>query len=314
MFIPHLFNLIAMASSAHKAVSPLLSAGSLAAVAYAGTCLALYYAQAKLIFRPLPHLMSTPADSGLPYEDVWIRVEQWAGGEAVSLEAGTLHGWWLPHPGSRQVLLLCHGNYGNISYNLERIRFYYNLGFSVFAFDYRGYGQSTGVGPTEQTTYADAEAAWQYLTAVRQIAPEQITVCGHSMGGAIAIHLAAGQPRMANLIVKSSFTAMKDVVKGRSIYRFFPIEQLLTHPFDSLSKVSQLKVPVLYVHGDQDLDVPAVMSERLYQASPEPKEIWVAKGADHNNIATLLGNAYGETVRAFCSNKAINSFGCLSAG
>lgn len=304
MFTLHLFSLIAMASSADKAMSPLLFAGSLTAIAYAGTCLALYHAQAKLIFRPLPHLMSTPADSGLPYEDVWIPVSQETGAD---LEAGTLHGWWLPNPGSRQVLLLCHGNYGNISYNLERIRFYYNLGFSVFAFDYRGYGQSTGVGPTEQTTYADAEMAWQYLTAVRQIAPEQITVCGHSMGGAIAIHLATQQPRMANLIVKSSFTAMKDVVKGRAIYRFFPIEQLLTHPFDSLSKVSQLKVPVLYVHGDQDRDVPSFMSEHLYRASPDPKEIWLAKGANHNNIATLLGNAYGETVKAFCSNAWLQS-------
>ena len=304
MFTLYLFSLIAMASSANKAISPLLFAGSLAAIAYAGTCLALYHAQAKLIFRPLPDLINTPADHGLPYEDVWIPVSQKTGAD---LEADMLHGWWLPHPGSRQVLLLCHGNYGNISYNLERVRFYYNLGFSVFAFDYRGYGQSTGVGPTEQTTYADAEMAWRYLTAVRQIAPEQITVCGHSMGGAIAIHLATQQPRMANLIVKSSFTAMKDVVKGRAIYRFFPIEQLLAHPFDSLSKVSQLKVPVLYVHGDQDQDVPSFMSEHLYQASPDPKEIWLAKGANHNNIATLLGNAYGETVKAFCSNAWLQS-------
>ena len=222
-----------MSSIATKTVAPLLVIGSLATLAYAGVCFALYSYQRKLIFRPLPDLVRTPAEVGIPYEDVWI----------PAANNGKLHGWWMPHPGSRKTLLFCHGNYGNISYNTERIRLYYSMGFSILAFDYRGYGQSlsqpifssvtegmTGnmvdtlvdtmtdnslTVPTEQSTYEDGEAAWQYLTTQRKLSPSDITILGHSMGGAIAIHLAHSHPQAARLIVESSFTTMQDAVHAK---------------------------------------------------------------------------------------------------
>ncbi len=284
-----------------KIIDPLLLISGVGALAYGGICWALYSYQTKLIFRPLPDLISTPAAAGLAYEDVWIPVNQLG-------QAGTdkLHGWWLPNPGSDRTLLFCHGNYGNISYNLERIRFHHSLGFSVLAVDYRGYGLSDGPYPSEQATYTDAEAAWQYLVNQRQISPDNITVVGHSIGGAIAIDLAIRQPSMARLIVKSSFTTMRDAILAKNIYRLFPIEQLLTEPFDSLSKVYQLQVPVLYIHGDQDADVPFDLSQALYDASPEPKWIWFAPGATHNNISTLQGDAYQKVVQDFCQNSGKN--------
>ncbi len=321
-----------MADSATKAITslltPLLIAGGLAAVAYIGSCFVLYSYQRKLIFRPLPDIIRTPADIGIPYEDVWIPIHPTSphrsndnrstedrSTEDRSIEK--LHGWWLPYPGHSQTLLFCHGNYGNISYNLERIRFYHSLGFSVLAFDYRGYGQSssglsgstsnrsqhqtTEPVPTEKSTYADAETVWQYLTGDRNIKPENLTVLGHSMGGAIAIDLATKHPDIARLIVASSFTTMQDAIHAKKIYRLFPIEQLLTEPFDSLSKVKQLKMPVLYVHGDQDDDVPTEMSQRLYEASPQPKHIWVAPGAGHNDIPTVAGDTYKEALQSFLS-------------
>ena len=288
------FLLFTMPSFTHKAANSLLFPVGLAAVAYAGACFALYRHQHKLIFRPLDSIVMTPADKGLAYEDVWIPVTS-----ELGQAAGTLHGWWLPNPGTGRTLLFFHGNYGNISYNLERIRFHHSLGFSVLAVDYRGFGQSSPLTPTEQTTYADAEAAWQHLTGCRQIVPEQITVMGHSMGGAIAIDLATRHSDMAGLIVKSSFTTLRDAVEARPIYRLFPIEYMLREPFDSLSKVAQLKVPVLYIHGDRDPDVPAEMSQRLYDASPAPKQLWFATGADHNNISSFTGEAYSKVIKDF---------------
>jgi uncharacterized protein len=307
----------ALMTSSAKAITPLLIAGSLAALAYAGTCFALYSYQRKLIFRPLPHLIRTPADIGIAYEDVWIPIV--SSRSAPSRPAAEkIHGWWLPNPGSSQTLLFCHGNYGNISHNLDRIRFYHSLGFSILAFDYRGYGQSiadspnlaenlTETVPTEKSTYADAETVWQYLVAERKIRPENITVMGHSMGGAIAIHLATQHPNIAQLIVVSSFTTMQDAVHAKKIYRLFPIQQLLTEPFDSLSKVKKLQVPVLYVHGDQDPDVPTEMSQRLYDASPHPKHIWLAPGAEHNNIAAVAGDSYKETLQAFLNSAQLST-------
>ena len=296
-------------NSLSKLSAPLFIAGGLTAIAYAGLCLALYNVQTKLIFRPLPFLFRDPAEEGVPYEDVWIPLRQ-NGLDSKSIE---LHGWWMPnhsHDDSliakNRVLLLCHGNYGNVSYNVNRCRFYHSLGFSVLSFDYRGYGLSPGGEPSEQKTYEDTEAALQYLTTERQIDPERISVLGHSLGGAIAIHLAAKHPELNSLIIECSFTSMREAVHAKKIYRFFPVEQLLNHAFDSLSKVKDLKLPVLYVHGDKDIDVPSIFSQQLYAASSEPKQIWIVSGAGHDNITADFSKGYTEALKSFLAKAQIN--------
>ena len=288
----------ALTDTAGKALTPLLLAGGAVALTYAGICLTLYSYQKKLIYRPLPDIIKTPADTGLAYENVWIPLSQNNTADAASQSIEKLHAWWVPSPGSRRVMLFCHGNYGNISYNTERIRFHHSQGCSVLAFDYRGYGQSSGPSPNEKNTFADTEAAWQYLITQRRIKPEHITVCGHSIGGAIAIELGSKHPEIDRLIVESSFTRMRDAVIAKNIYRAFPIEQLLTEPFDSLSKVKNLTMPVLYVHGDQDFDVPTNFSKQLYAATPNPKQLFIALGADHN-IDTLAGPTYAAVLQDF---------------
>ncbi len=297
--LPH----YSFATAAGRRIPSLVLAGSAAAVAYAGACFALYNIQTELIYRPLPHIIKTPAEVGLAYEDVWIPIEsqpkQLSDSFSGSLEeSGYLHAWWVPNPASRRVVLFCHGNYGNISYNTERIRFHHAQGCSVLAFDYRGYGQSSGPLPSEQNTFADAQAALRYLTVDRKISPENITVLGHSMGGAVAIDLASYHPEMGRLIVESSFTTMRDAVVAKSIYRLFPIDWLLTEPFDSFSKVGELQMPVLYMHGDRDFDVPVRFSQQLYAATPEPKQLFIARGADHN-MNTLAGDEYAAVLQNF---------------
>ncbi len=289
-----------------KGISLPVLVGGAAAIAYASACFALYSIQTKLIYRPLPQIIKTPADIGLAYEDVWIPIRQTGlrlNGAEQADEIGKdrpsyLHAWWIPNPSSSRVMLFCHGNYGNISYNTERIRFHHAQGCSVLAFDYRGYGQSSGPLPNEQNVFADAETAFGYLVAGRKISPSDITVSGHSMGGAVAIEVASRHPEIDRLIVESSFTTMKDVVETKGIYSLFPVEALLTEPFDSLSKVGNLQMPVLYVHGDQDFDVLARFSHQLYAATPEPKRIFIARGADHN-IGTLSGNEYATVLKDF---------------
>lgn len=274
-----------------KLSAPLFAAGGIAALAYASTCLSLYSYQTNLIFRPLPFLLSTPAKAGLAYEEVWIPLNT----------ANKLHGWWVPNHKSQRVLLLCHGNYGNISYNIDRCHLYRSLGFSVLLFDYRGYGYSPKEPPSEQKAYEDTEAALQYLTVSRQIDPQQITVLGHSLGGAIAIHLAVQHPELNSLIVECSFTSMKAAIHAQKIYRLFPIDQLLNHAFDSLSKVKSLQIPVFYIHGEKDTDVPARFSQQLFEASPTPKKLWIAAGAGHNNLTTDFKAAYAEATLSFLS-------------
>ncbi|EDX84164.1 hypothetical protein S7335_1861 [Synechococcus sp. PCC 7335] len=290
----NLFSLPALATKVPKDFSATLWASSAAAIAYVGACFALYSIQTKLIYRPLAQLIKTPADVGLAYEDIWIPISDGCG----ESQSEYLHAWWVPNPHSSRVMLFCHGNYGNISYNTERIRFHHAQGCSVLAFDYRGYGLSSGPAPNEANIFADADAAFNYLTLSRKVSPENIVLSGHSIGGAVAIDLASHHLEINRLIVESSFTTMRDAVEAKAIYRFFPIEILLTEPFDSLSKVKELKMPVLYVHGDQDFDVPPRFSRQLYAATPSPKQIFIARGADHN-METLAGDAYASVLQNF---------------
>ena len=231
----------------------------------------------------------TPDALGLPYEDVWLPV----GDSGLKL-----HGWWLPHPSATDVLLYLHGNGKNIGANIGQAQRYYQLGFSVLLIDYRGYGLSQGKFPHEAQLYQDAEAAWNYLIQ-QNIKPQQIFLYGHSLGGAIAIDLVVRHPEAAGLIVEGTFTSMRDNAHRRRGYRLLPINWLLTQRFDSLRKIKSLQMPLLLIHGSEDLVVPASMSQILFEAATVPKQIFIVPGAGHNNVAAVGDAQYLEAVRHF---------------
>ena len=124
----------------------------------------MYFQQPSMIFYPVRNLSATPTDWGLQYEDVTLK----------STDGIHLHGWYIPHTGTDRVLLFFHGNAGNMSHRWESVEIFHRLGLNVFIFDYRGYGQSDGK-PSESGLYADARAAWQYLTKTKGIKKENIT-------------------------------------------------------------------------------------------------------------------------------------------
>lgn len=265
----------------------------LAAAMYGSACLFLYLRQTRFMFFPARVITTRPSDFGLPYEEVWLPVPQ-------PNRPERMHGWWIPAKGpSAGVLLYLHGNGINIGANVEQASHFHQMGLSVLLIDYRGYGQSEGSFPTEQQVYQDAEVGWHYLTQTRRVAPDAVVIYGHSMGGAVAIHLANQYPDAAALIVQSSFTSMRDMVNHQPVYRIFPIDQLLTQRFDSIHKVPRLQMPVLFVHGLADGKVPADMSQRLYAASPQPKQLYLVPLAGHNNVAETAGAEYLQTVQQF---------------
>lgn len=268
----------------------------LATAAYLVICLFLYLWQTRMIFFPSAVIETTPANFGMPYEEVWVPVAQ--SGEAQSEER--LHGWWIPAAGPEVgVVLYLHGNGVNIGANVGQSQRFHQLGLSVLLIDYRGYGRSQGLFPNEQRVYQDAEASWQYLLRERQVPPQQLLIYGHSLGGAIAIQLASQHPEAAGLIVQSSFTSIRTMIDRTARFDLFPIDRLLTQRFDSLAKVSQLQMPVLYIHGLADEDVPADMSQTLYAASPDPKQIYLVPMAGHNNVGETAGDDYLQVIQTF---------------
>ena len=198
------------------------------------------------------------------------------------------------------VVLYLHGNGLNVGANVEHANRFHRLGLSVFLIDYRGYGKSQGEFPTESQVYKDAQLAWDYLVKQRGINPKQIYIYGHSLGGAVAIDLAVRHPEAAGLIVEGSFTSARAMVDFQSgVYRMFPIDLLLTQRFDSLAKVDRLQMPVLFIHGTADTVVPIEMSKKLFDASPEPKQLYIVPDAGHNNLAEFAGAEYLQRISQF---------------
>ncbi|NJN58229.1 MAG: alpha/beta fold hydrolase [Leptolyngbyaceae cyanobacterium SL_5_9] len=294
-----------------KALSPFLklflAVASLVAIAYTATCVYLFMRQTRMIFFPSPYIQTTPTEFNLPYEEVWIPVAD------NSNQAKRLHGWWIPAE-SERVLLYLHGNGANIGANVAQASRFHRLGFSVLLIDYRGYGMSEGDFPTEASVYADAQTTWDYLIQ-QGISPEQIFIYGHSLGGAIAINLATQNPSAAGLIVQSSFTSMREMATYAKNLEIFPLDLLLTQRFDSLQKLQangsprekSLQMPVLFIHGTADVQVPSVMSEALYAAAPEPKQIWLVPNAGHNDVADVAGAEYLQVVRRFVERASVAS-------
>lgn len=273
-------------------------------------CLFLYVRQCQLIFRPSEKISTLPSDPEfkLPYEDVWISLSP----------KQRLHGWWIPAPSpqekfapipsepskilkSSKVILYFAGAGGNISYYnyIAKIEGLRQLGFSVLMVDYRGFGLSRGYYPSEAQLYIDSRAIWRYLTQTRKVPPEQIIIYGESLGGAIAIDLALKQPQASGLIVQSSFTSMAATVKQMDWLWLFPIDWLLTQDFNSLSKVKSLQVPVLFIHGTGDTVVPAYMSQQLYKAAPQPKQILLVPKAGHYKIYQAGKSSYLKKIAAW---------------
>lgn len=255
-------------------------------IAYLAICALLWAVQPRLIFFPQADLTLTPLDLELAYEEVRIPVGD-----------GHIYGWWLPNDAPQDLsLLYFHGNGGNISTNLQKAAAFQAQGFSVLLIDYRGYGHSSGPFPSEARLYADARAAWDYLTQTRSLPPQSILLFGHSIGAAVAIDLALAQPEAAALIAEGAFANLKTLARSAG-YGWVPLDLLLTQRFENDRKVPHLQVPVLYIHGLDDDIVPPTSAAALYELTPTPKQLWLLEEAGHNNFLEAAGaDRYGQKV------------------
>ena len=239
-----------------------------------GGCAYLAEKQGELFFRPSKGEWRGFSGAGYKYDEHWVPVAD-----------GTqkLHAWWLRSADANApVVLYLHGARWNLTGSATRIDRWRQLGFSVFAVDYRGFGKSADVAPSEAYAYEDAEAAWDYLAKLAPGRPRFIV--GHSLGGAIAVELARRRPDAAGLVLEATFTSVRDMI-DQSPWGFLPVDLILTQKFDTLSKIGEVKMPVLVTHGTRDSVVPIEMSERLYNAAHSPKKFIKVEGAGHHNLS-----------------------------
>jgi fermentation-respiration switch protein FrsA (DUF1100 family) len=209
-----------------------------------------------------------------------------------------LHSWWcrrLAADPNETVLLFFHGNAGNLSHRADLMLELANrVGAEVVVAGYRGYGRSEG-RPSEEGLYADARAAWRFVTVDRSVDPGRIVVLGKSLGGAVAVDLAvASDP--AGLIVESSFTSIPDMAARH--YPFVP-KALVRTRMDSLSKIGGLGCPLLVIHSRADEVVPFELGRMLFEAASEPKTFFEVEGAGHNETWLVGGQGYFEVIARF---------------
>ena len=210
--------------------------------------------------------------------------------------------WQSPDPKAPAVLYL-HGARWNLNGSAFRMEGWTEMGYSVLAIDYRGFGQSQPLLPSEETAAEDATAALREL-ARRQPDPSRRFIYGHSLGGAIAIDLAARSdvPDFAGVIVESSFTSVGSMLSTLK-YGWIPgLRWFVTQPFNSLEKLATMKTPVLFIHGTADRVVPHTMSDELYAAAlnvaPNLKRLIKIDGASHSGLVRS-GAVYRDGIADF---------------
>jgi uncharacterized protein len=231
-------------------------------------------------------------------ESIWIEHESASAGRPIRL-----HAVYAPNDdASAPLMLFLHGarqNLGRSAFRVEQMR---ELGFSVLAIDYRGFGASTDELPSEAGVVEDAMAAWRWLGARDPERPRY--VFGHSLGGAVAVQLAAALAEAAageapsGVIVEGTFTSIRDMF-GTFKWGWLPISMLITERFDSLATVPRIKAPLLVVHGSEDSIVPSRFGEMLYERATGAKRFVLVAGGTHSTTSWRGAEQYRAALREF---------------
>ena len=227
----------------------------------------------------------------MPFSEVVVETE----------DGERLHGWWVPATRAPRLghVLFLHGNAGNIGDRVPHLELLAGAGFDVLAFDYRGYGRSTGRAG-EQGTYLDARAALEVMRCQDGVDPARIIYLGESLGGAIALELALHSPP-AGLVLQSTFTGIRDM--ARLHYPFIP-RAAVPDAYPSLRLVTRLRAPLLVLHGDRDEIVPLMYGQALFDAAPEPKAMHVFRGVAHNDVLARAGREWADAIARWAAQQA----------
>lgn len=274
----------------------LLFAAAALATALSMGCATLDERQRAWIFQPSDRSWGGSASLAEEMQDVWIEF-----GSRVTGESVRLHGLWLDAeraPRQAPILLYLHGARWNVAGSAPRIRRMQELGFSVLAIDYRGFGKSTPGLPSEDMAYEDARAAWDWLATRYPGRPRY--VFGHSLGGAIAIDLAANVQDEQGTIVEGTFTSIPDVASSMK-WGWLPIGPLITQRFDSVKKVGKVGSPLLVVHGANDRLIASDLGRKLYEAARGRKHFVLVEGGSHHSTMAIGQGQYREALKELFS-------------
>jgi abhydrolase domain-containing protein 17 len=196
----------------------------------------------------------------------------------------------LANPGARFTILFSHGNAEDLGYLQQILLELRDAGFAVVAYDYRGYGQSTGGRPTVRSAIEDAVAVYRYVVDELEVPPQRLILHGRSLGSGPTLELASRYDAAA-VVLESAFVSVLRVVTRA---RVFPFDH-----YSNLARVRTLQRPLLVIHGTRDGVIPPWHGQRLYDAAPGPKRLIWVEGAGHNDLAMVAGADHGRAMAEF---------------
>ena len=230
-----------------------------------------------------------------PGDQRWMVTVPGEGGRSEQLAL-----WWLPQPAAdAPTLLYLHGTFRNLYENLPKVQALRQAGFAIVAVDYRGWGDSTAIVPSEATISEDARVAWVELVK-RQPTPGRRVVYGHSMGSATAVSLASTlhvNVDYGALVLESAFTRLPDVAESAGFWGRVGAA-VTTLEFDSLSRIGLVDAPIVMLHGSNDRTVPIDLGQRLREAAPRGVRWVPVAGGTHSDLQLEAPELYQRTFQA----------------
>ena len=246
-----------------------------ALIAYTALASFAYFASDRLIFQP-------PRPS---YRRDQLPLTMIPGADGDSIAA-----LYLPNPRAVLTLLYAHGNAEDLGQVLPMLEELRRSGFAVLAFDYRGYGASTGGATTASGATRDMERVYEHAVHALKVQPSRLVLYGRSVGGGPATDLAARLP-VGGLVLESTFTSA-----------FVVMTRVPLLPFDRFPNLRHLRrvhCPVLVMHGTADEVIPLAHGRRLYEEARSPKQALWVEGAHHNDLALVAGPRYWTALADF---------------
>ena len=233
----------------------------------------------RFVYFPTPwEAKDWAAVSGFPIRDVVFKAS----------DGVRLHGWMIPATDDTPWVLWCHGNAGTMINRLENIAELHRRNISVFIFDYRGYGRSSGT-PSEAGLYRDALAAYDALTQQYRVLPQHLVFFGRSLGAAVATEVATKR-KAAGLILETPFSSVTQMFKAT--HTPLVLRPLIRARYDVIQRLPQVRMPVLVLHGDHDEVIPLALGQRVFEAASAPKDFYLIRGAGHNDTYVVGGEPY----------------------
>lgn len=228
-----------------------------------------------MLYHPTSAVTKTPANVNLPFQSIGFATN--ASGDPQ------LRGWWIPAASQPHfTAIYLHTQTGNLADTVPDLKQLHEFGLNVFAFDYRGYGQSHFEHPSEKRWREDAESALQYLTSTRHIPLSSIVLIGRDLGANLALEFAAAHPDLAGVILQQPDEHPADSIFNDARARLVPARLLVNDRWDTNAAASNLLIPSLWFYVDSKSPVaPQSNSPKAYQAVSARKSIvWLSDSPD----------------------------------